>query len=106
MPDMSVANSGFTPSNYPATASPTVATPVTFQAFGSTPPTHIWTYLSDETTPFSLFGGSGNTYPVPSDRTGTLYIPKGMAAGTYVVSPTQVVEKGTKGTINVTVGAK
>ena len=106
MPDMTVETSGFTPSNYPATASPNVATPVTFEAAGAAPPTHIWTYLSDGITAFSLFGGTGNTYPVPSDRTGTLYIPKGTAEGTYVVSPTQIVEKGTKGSITVIIGGK
>lgn len=102
---MTVYADGFSPTAFAVDQPPGKAVTVTFQSAGQNPPTFICAFLDDEVTPVALFGGSGNCYAVPSDRSGPLVLPKDSTPGTYVISPTTTVEKGTKGTINVTTGA-
>lgn len=104
-----VSTSGFSP-DFPVVLP---GESLSFQATGETPPSHVWTFsvLDDGTPdesyqPLSLFGPpvdgqTVNRYHVPSDRSRPLTIAKGQGEGTYVVSPTATVEKGTKGKITV-----
>ena len=105
-PDITMYQTGFDPSLYTATQMPnTEGTPVLFVAAGDQPPTDVYTFLPDDVTPYSLFGGTGNSYSVPTERPIQLIIPKETPDQAYVTSPTPVVQKGTKGTINVITGA-
>lgn len=105
-PDITMTADGFEPSSYTATQIPnTEGTPVLMVAAGDQPPTKVYTFLSDDETPYSLFGGSDNSYAVPSARPVELMIPKETPDQAYTISPTSTVQKGTKGTINVITGS-
>ncbi len=105
-PNIWMSVNGFDPTEYTAVQIPnTEGTSVLIQSTGDEPPVDIYTFLSDEETPYSLFGGTGNSYAVSSDRPKELIIPKETPDQVYVTSPTPVVSKGTKGTINVITGA-
>lgn len=103
--DISVYGDGFSPSAFAVEQPPGQAVTVTFQSAGEDPPAYFCAFLDDEETPMALFGGSENCYAVPTDRAGPLVLPKGTEPGTYVISPSPIVEKGTKGTITVVGGS-
>ena len=105
-PDITMYKGGFDPGFYTATQMPnTGGTPVLMIAAGDEPPTAVFTFLGDDETPYSLFGGTGNSYAVPTDRSVELVIPKETPDQAYTISPTPTVQKGTKGTINVITGS-